>query len=106
MQFWLSSKIRPPVTPSATPSYGKGSSQRLPTWNRYLAALSAHEVTGSAKDFGLSTHQAAWQKALARRASDPEAALTSARTLVEAPANTFSMNSDQTYDDAADLPML
>lgn len=48
----------------------------------------------------------AWQKALARRATDPEAALTSARTLLESTCKHILDALGAVYKDTADLPDL
>ncbi len=54
-----------------------------------------------------ATHvQAAWSKALDRRSSDPEGAITSARTLIESVCKHILDESGSTYDDRADLPKL
>lgn len=49
---------------------------------------------------------AAWQKALARRHSDPEGAITSARTLLETVCKHLLDEMGVTYVDADDLPAL
>lgn len=48
----------------------------------------------------------AWQKSLERRLSDPEGAITSARTLIESVCKHILDESKEKYDDAADLPKL
>ncbi len=48
----------------------------------------------------------AWQKALERRYDDPEAALTSARTLLEAVCKHILDEAEKPYNDKADLPKL
>ncbi len=54
-----------------------------------------------------ATHvQAAWSKALDRRTSDPEGAITSARTLIETVCKHILDDMGVRYDDAADLPKL
>ena len=54
-----------------------------------------------------STHvQEAWQKALDRRYEDPEGAITSARTMLEAVCKHILDACGVTYDDKADLPKL
>jgi|SRR5579859_3158847 len=47
-----------------------------------------------------------WRKALERRLSDPEAAITSARTLLESVCKFILDEQGQTYEDSADLPKL
>ena len=48
----------------------------------------------------------AWDKALARRATDPDGALTMARTLVESVCKTILDDLGETYDPKAELPAL
>lgn len=50
--------------------------------------------------------QEAWQKALERRGSDPEGAITAARTLLESVCKHILDVAGATYDDSADLPKL
>jgi hypothetical protein len=63
-------------------------------------------VTEKLEKFDASHVQAAWSKALERRASDPEGAITSARTLIESVCKHILDSSDSPYDDGADLPKL
>lgn len=48
----------------------------------------------------------AWRKALERRASDPEGAITAARTLLETVCKHILDEMNITYDDSMDLPKL
>lgn len=50
--------------------------------------------------------QEAWHKALERRRSDPEGAITAARTLLESVCKHILDVAGATYDDSADLPKL
>lgn len=50
--------------------------------------------------------QEAWQKAMDRRASDPDGAITMARTLLETVCKFILDEQQIDYDDAADLPKL
>lgn len=50
--------------------------------------------------------QEAWRKALERRASDPDGAITSARTLLETVCKHILDNEQIEYDEKADLPKL
>lgn len=50
--------------------------------------------------------QSAWTKALERRATDPEGAITSARTLIESVCKHVLDESGTEYDDGAELPKL
>lgn len=63
-------------------------------------------VSDRLEKFDASHVQAAWSKALERRASDPEGAITSARTLIESVCKHILDSADVTYDDGADLPKL
>ncbi len=50
--------------------------------------------------------QETWQKALERRATDPEGAITASRTLLESVCKHILDAAGATYDDSADLPKL
>jgi hypothetical protein len=50
--------------------------------------------------------QETWQKALERRATDPEGAITAARTLLESVCKHILDGAGATYDDSTDLPKL
>lgn len=50
--------------------------------------------------------QEAWRKALERRSSDPEGAITAARTLLESVCKHILDERDVTYDDGVQLPKL
>ena len=50
--------------------------------------------------------QEAWHKALERRSSDPEGAITAARTLLESVCKHILDVADATYDDSGDFPKL
>jgi len=63
-------------------------------------------VTEKLEKFDASHVRAAWAKALERRASDPEGAITSARTLIESVCKHILDSSDLPYDDGAELPKL
>ncbi len=56
--------------------------------------------------FDASYVQAAWSKVLERRASDPEGAVTSARTLIESVCKHILDAAGVAYDDGADVPKL
>ena len=65
-----------------------------------------HLVTENLEKFDASYVHAAWSKALERRASDPEGAITSARTLIESVCKHILDFSGTRYEDGADLPKL
>jgi len=69
-------------------------------------APSDEVVSRTLEKFDASHVQAAWSKALDRRSSDPEGAITSARTLIESACKHILDESGVTYDDGADLPKL
>lgn len=50
--------------------------------------------------------QETWQKALERRATDPEGAITASRTLLESVCKHILDGGGATYDDSTDLPKL
>ena len=56
--------------------------------------------------FDVENVHAVWQKALERRNDDPEGAITSARTLLEAVFKHILDEAGVAYEDAADLPKL
>jgi hypothetical protein len=66
----------------------------------------SEEISKVLQIFDAEHVHSAWQKALARKASDPEAALTSARTLLESTCKHILDSLAITYNDAADLPDL
>lgn len=66
----------------------------------------ADEVTAALQIFDSEHVLSAWQKALARKTLDPEAALTSARTLLESTCKHILDSLAIAYNDAADLPDL
>jgi hypothetical protein len=63
-------------------------------------------VSEKLEKFDASHVQAAWSKALERRAADPEGAITSARTLIESVCKHILDAAGATYDDGTDLPKL
>ncbi len=66
----------------------------------------ADEVSAVLQTFDSEHVLSAWQKALARKTSDPEAALTSSRTLLESTCKHILDSLAIAYNDAADLPDL
>ena len=63
-------------------------------------------ITATLQKVDAAHVQAAWSKALERRTSDPEGAITSARTLIEAVCTHILDEAKQDYDDGAELPKL
>ena len=69
-------------------------------------SLADQLVSERLEKFDASHVQAAWSKALERRAADPEGAITSARTLIESVCKHILDSADVAYDDGIDLPKL
>lgn len=63
-------------------------------------------VTKGIKKIDSAHVQAAWSKALDRRSSDPEGAITSARTLIETVCKHILDDMNVQYDETVDLPKL
>ncbi|WP_243336687.1 hypothetical protein [Anaeromyxobacter soli] len=61
-------------------------------------------ITSSLKTWGTAEVHAAWEKALDRRHSDPEGAVTAARTLLETTCKSILHKQGVTFDEEADLP--
>lgn len=105
-QFWQFIKYK----------YGTYAERRDYIWGEFNPLLDALErgalapsdknVTKTLEKFDAAHVQAAWSKALDRRSSDPEGAITSARTLIESVCKHILDESGASYDDAADLPKL
>lgn len=64
------------------------------------------EVSDSLETFDADGVNTVWVKALSRRKSDPEGAITVARTLLETVCKRILEESGVPYDDKADLPKL
>jgi hypothetical protein len=71
-----------------------------------MTAPSDAAVTDSLKRLDSASVHAAWQRALERRARDPEGAVTAARTLLETTCKHILDDLEVPYDDTADLPKL
>ena len=63
-------------------------------------------ITATVQSISSTYIQEAWQKALERRATDPEGAITAARTLLESVCKHTLDAAGATYDDTSDLPKL
>ncbi len=63
-------------------------------------------VTASLESFDASHVQAAWSKALDRRSSDPEGAITMARTLLESVCKHILEEASVKYDESPDISKL
>lgn len=85
-------------------------------WHEFNPLLSALErgllapadelVSEELEKFDASNLQAAWSKALERRASDPDGAITSARSLIESVCKHVLEEVGVEYDERAELPKL
>jgi len=105
-QFWQSIKFK----------YSTYAERRDYIWGEFRPMLEALErgplapsdtvVSQKLEKFDAAHVQAAWSKALDRRSSDPEGAITSSRTLIESVCKHILDGSDVSYDDGADLPKL
>ena len=105
-QFWQFIKFK----------FGTYAERRNYIWEEFRPILAAIEQSGLApsdsvvtqtlQKFDASHVQGAWSKALERRSSDPEGAITSARTLIESVCKHILDESGITYDDGLDLPKL
>ncbi len=67
---------------------------------------SDRDVADILTDFDAEHVHTAWRKAVERRATDPEGAITAARTLLETVCKHILDDAGQPYDDSADLPKL
>jgi hypothetical protein len=105
-QFW----------PFIQAKFGKYAERREFIWQEFRPVLDRLEGVGaSPSDAGVtlaltkfdSAHvQSAWQKALERRTTDPEGAITSARTLLESVCKHILDASGTPYEDSADMNKL
>lgn len=105
-QFW----------PFIQAKFAKYAERRQFIWNEFRPVLDHLEGVGAVpSDAGVtlaltkfdSAHvQVAWQKALERRASDPEGAITSARTLLESVCKHILDVAETPYEDSADMNKL
>ena len=85
-------------------------------WNEFGSVLSYLEgeanspadssISEILEQFGAEHVNQVWQKALDRRTDDPEAAITSARTLLESVCKHILDETDTSYENNADLPKL
>jgi hypothetical protein len=66
----------------------------------------ADMIAETLKEFDSEHVYSAWNKAIERQKTDPEAALTSARTLLESTCKHILDGLNQQYDDKSDLPEL
>lgn len=96
--------------------FGTYAERRTYLWNEFRPMLELLERGGAApsdqvvsvaiEQFNSANVQAAWSKALDRRASDPEGAITMARTLLESVCKHILEEAKVPYDDSPDLNRL
>lgn len=105
-QFWQFIKSK----------FGTYAERRTYLWDEFRPMLellkrgslapSDNIVSNAIEQFDSSHVQAAWSKALDRRASDPEGAITMARTLLESVCKHILEEASVQYDDSPDLTKL
>lgn len=78
----------------------------LETLERASTSPADHIFADKLRTVDASHVQSAWTKALERRTTDPEGAITSARTLIESVCKHILDESGTDYDDGAELPKL
>lgn len=96
--------------------YGTYAERRTYLWNEFRPLLDLLErgglspsdqmVTLAIEKFDSAHVQAAWSKALDRRSSDPEGAITMARTLLESVCKYILDDAQSKYDDSPDISKL
>jgi hypothetical protein len=96
--------------------YGKYAERREYLWGEFRPMLELLEkggtapsdqvVTASLEAFDAAHVQAAWSKALDRRALDPEGAITMARTLLESVCKHILEDAGVAYDESPDISKL
>jgi hypothetical protein len=96
--------------------YGTYAERRTYLWDEFRPMLDLLErgalapsdqiVTVAIERFDSANVQAAWSKALDRRSSDPEGAITMARTLLESVCKHILEEADVKYDDSPDISKL
>lgn len=96
--------------------FGSYAERRTYLWDEFRPMLELLERGGAApsdqvvsvaiEKFDAANVQAAWSKALERRASDPEGAITMARTLLESVCKHILEEAAAPYDDSPDINKL
>lgn len=96
--------------------YGTYAERRTYLWDEFRPLLELLErgalapsdqiVTVAIQRFDSANVQAAWSKALDRRSSDPEGAITMARTLLESVCKHILEEAHAKYDDSPDISKL
>lgn len=96
--------------------YGTYAERRTYLWDEFRPMLELLERGGTSpsdqvvsvalENFDAANLQAAWSKALDRRSSDPEGAITMARTLLESVCKHILEEAGAKYDDSPDISKL
>lgn len=96
--------------------YGSYAERRTYLWDEFrplldyvekgYASPADHVVTGAIERFDSEHARLAWTKSLERRATDPEGAITMARTLLESVCKHILDEAGTKYDDTPDLNKL
>jgi hypothetical protein len=105
-QFWQFIKFKFPTYAERRDYIWKEFAPMLEALERGAVAPADQIVAKTLERFDAAHVQAAWSKALERRSSDAEGAITSARTLIETVCKHILDEADMSYDDGADLPKL
>lgn len=105
-QFWQFIKHKYPTYKERRQYLWDEFQPTLEALERGGVAPSDASVTTVLETFDGAHVQAAWSKALDRRTSDPEGAITAARTLIESVCKHILDEAQVTYDDTTDLPKL
>lgn len=105
-QFWQFIKFKFPTYAERRSYIWHEFNPMLELLERGCVAPADHIVAQTLQKFDASHVQAAWSKALERRSSDAEGAITSARTLIESVCKHILDEAKVRYDDGADLPKL
>lgn len=98
------------------PKYGTYQQRRSFIWDSFTPLMNHLEgrnkkpaddnITNSLKNFDSEGVHAVWKKALERRNSDPEGAITAARTLIETVCKHILDDAEVAYSAGVDLPEL
>jgi Abortive infection C-terminus len=112
-QVFLSDRILESLVPRFFPSYAE---RREYLWDSFRPLLehlehggarpSDQPVSAVLEGFDTAGVHAVWTKALDRRETDPEGAITTARTLLETVCKHILDELETTYEDGMDLPKL
>lgn len=105
-QFWQFIKFKFPTYAERRNYIWQEFNPMLELLARGGIAPADHIVAQTLQKFDAAHVQAAWSKALERRSSDAEGAITSARTLIESVCKHILDEAKVEYDDGADLPKL